>query len=113
MQIAKDLLDTPISVFKNGVYLTNEWGSAEFYACRCTSFKYYFFAQIDFTEVDKTEEEKIVNALKAKVPKDFKEVPAAPQLEPHTYCIGIRHPSRPLVEPDMSCISFIFGARNK
>lgn len=109
MKIAKELLTRAIStVAPDHTLFTNLVGDARSYASQGRSFKYYYFPEVKFTEVSKEEENLIVQALKHKVPENFKEVSDPSELVEGTYCIEVHHPTRPLVEEDMSCISFTF-----
>lgn len=92
--------------------LTNSISEAIYRAKNCRSFKYFYFPQIEFTQPSEVESDVIVKRLKGRIPYDFKEVADKSLLKPNTYYVEVRHPSRPLLEEDMSCISFIFGKEN-
>ena len=108
MKIAKELLTRPISTVADHILFTNLIGEARYRASTCKSFKYFYFPEIKFTEVSKEEEKLIIQAFKSKIPNSYKEVSDPSELVERTYCIEVQHPTRPLVEEDMSCISFTF-----
>ena len=110
MKIAKELLTRAIStVARDHILFTNLMDDARFYASRGKSFKYYYFPEVKFTEVSKEEEKIKIGYFKCHIPKNFKEVSEPSELVEGTYCVEVRHPTRPVLEEDMSCISFTFG----
>ena len=109
MKIAKELLIRPITVVdSNGVTRTNRFSDARFLACNARSFMFYYFADIELTQASAKEAKEYVDAFKSKIPDRYKEVSNLSELEENTYYVEIRHPTRPAIEPDMSCISFTF-----
>ena len=109
MKIAKELLTRAIStVAPDHTLFTNLVGDARHYASQGKSFKYFYFPEIKFTEVSKEEEKLLIQAFKSKIPNSYKEVSEPSELIEGTYYIEVQHPTRPLVEEDMSCISSTF-----
>ena len=110
MKIAKELLTRAIStVAPDHTLFTNLIDDARYRASKGKSFKYYYFPEVKFTEVSEEEEKSKINYFKCQIPKNFKEVYELSELVEGTYYIEVRHPTRPIVEEDMSCISFTFG----